>query len=128
MLTFEYDPSYEPLMPVATVTLIHPNQSNNLIEVTALVDSGADGTLLPIAILNQINAPLIGDGYMRGVLGTSEPVDICLVQMQIGPHYVGGIRAAGMPDGSEAIIVGRDVLNHFVVTLNGLASMVEITS
>ena len=126
MLTFEYDTSYEPSMPVATVTLIHPNQSNNLIEVTALVDSGADGTLLPIAILNQINAPLIGDGYMRGVLGTSEPVDIYLIQMQIGLYYAGGVRVVAMSDSNEAIL-GRDVLNHFVVTLNGLASMVEIT-
>src|SRR5690554_4304141 len=108
MLTFEYDTSFDPSMPVATVTLIHPNQPDNLMEVTALVDSGADATMLPIAILDQINAPLIGDGYLRGILGTSEAVDIYLVRIQIGPYYTGGIRAAGMPDGSEAIL-GRDI-------------------
>ena len=114
-------------MPVATITLIHPNQPDNSIEVTALMNSDADGTMLPIAILDQIDAPLIGDGYLRGVVGTSEPVDIYLIRMQIGPYYTGGIRAAGTPDGSEAIL-GRDVLNHFIVTLNGLANMVEITT
>jgi hypothetical protein len=127
MLTFNYDTSYEPAMPVATVTLLHPDKSNLQTECTALIDSGADGTMMPLALLDQFNAPLIGDGHMRGIFGIGELVDIYLVRLQIGSHFTGGVRVVATSNELEPII-GRDVINHFVVTLNGLANTVEIIS
>lgn len=49
-----------------------------------------------------------------------------LAVIQIGPFQVHGIRILADQEGGEAIL-GRDVLNQLVVTLNGLANMVEVS-
>lgn len=63
---------------------------------------------------------------MRTVTGSRSVVDIYAISLQFGPfafreHFVVG--------GSQPneIIIGRDVLNQFIVTLDGLASVVEIS-
>jgi hypothetical protein len=62
---------------------------------------------------------------MRGIVGLAYPVDLYLVSIRIGVHPMPAVRVIAGVAESEAII-GRDVLNHLVVTLNGLASVTEI--
>ena len=47
------------------------------------------------------------------------------VQLQIGSSVLPSVEVVGRT-GSDETIVGRDVLNQFVVTLNGLANATEI--
>ncbi len=91
----------------------------------ALLDSGADGSMIPLDVLRQIGARYQETRYLRGVTGVRQTADLYLVTIHIGPHKITGIRATAVSDGSE-VIVGRDVLNHLVVTLNGLANVTEI--
>jgi hypothetical protein len=58
-------------------------------------------------------------------LGESQVADIYLVSLRIGSHLLGAVRVVAGLEGEE-IILGRNVLNQLVVTLNGLASTVEI--
>ena len=62
---------------------------------------------------------------MRGISGVGQSVDVFLVTLEIGPITISGVRIVGNPHGNE-LIIGRDVLNQFVVTLNGLAGEVTI--
>lgn len=126
MMSFDYDTDYDPPAPVVLAEIAHPSQGELKVGCTALVDTGADGTMLPIDLLEQINAPLVGDALMRGVLGAGERVDIFLAQIKIGNYPVGGIRVAAMSVGSEPIL-GRDVLNQFIITLNGLANIAKFS-
>jgi hypothetical protein len=45
--------------------------------------------------------------------------------MEIGPYKLPKVRAAGVPVGTD-FILGRNVLNQMVVTLNGLAGVTEV--
>ena len=92
---------------------------------SALVDSGADGTMIPIDLLEVIGALYEDTVNMRGVLGDSEPVDRYTVGIQIGPLTVRGIHAVAIPAG-EGSVIGRDVLNFLAVTLNGPAHTTQI--
>lgn len=96
------------------------------IMVSALVDSGADATMFPITLLQQVNARYVGTRNMRGVAGFSFPVNLYSVVVVIGSIEVWGIQAIGMRNSKEAII-GRDVLNQVITTLNGLAYTLEIS-
>lgn len=125
MITFDYDTDYDPPMPVVSATVIHPDSDNLTANCIALVDSGADGTMFPLDLLEAIDAPIVGDARLRGVLGAGETVDVHLIRLQIGPYDLGGVRAVAMPEGSKPVL-GRNVLNQFVITLNGLASVVEV--
>jgi predicted aspartyl protease len=126
MISFDYDTSYYPAMPVAEATIVYPDDPQANIRCVALIDTGADGTMLPADLLQSIDAPLIGDATMRWVIGEGEIVDVYLVQIRVGPYGVGAVRAVALPVGSEAIL-GRDVLNHLILTLNGLANVVEVS-
>ncbi|MFZ1400442.1 MAG: aspartyl protease family protein [Candidatus Promineifilaceae bacterium] len=80
---FEYDRSYLPPAPVVTLTV--DGYSNNVPPVTiqAMVDSGADGTMLPTAVLNQIQASYVDSVRMSGVTGTVERRDRYRVRLQM---------------------------------------------
>ena len=100
-------------------------QARSSVEVIALVDSGADATIIPMNLLRKIGATYVKAQQMRGIIGRSQEVDLYLVTIQISVHRLPGIRVIAANPGTE-VILGRDVLNHLIVTLNGLAGVTEI--
>jgi predicted aspartyl protease len=124
--SYLYDPSFEPAMPVVTVRLrsLYPNSPE--IEYLALIDSGSDGTMIPLTVLTQMNARQVSEGIIRGVTGHRQVVALYEVLIQIGSLALGKFQVVALEDGSD-LILGRDVLNQLIVTLNGLAQVVEIS-
>jgi hypothetical protein len=119
--TFPYDDkAYSPAMPVVEVALLTLAQREPAAQLIAVVDSGADATLLPIDALDAAGASYVGTRRMRGITGHALTVDVYVTLLQVGPHLVTGVRAVAQSPGSEAIL-GRDVLNQLEVTLNGPA-------
>jgi predicted aspartyl protease len=125
ILTFDYSNSYYPAAPVAEITIQDADRHEQVVNLIALVDSGADASMIPVNILEKIGATYVTTKGMRGITGPAHPVDIFLVTIQVGDVTVPMVEAIALQHGTEAII-GRDVLNYLVVTLNGLAGMVEI--
>jgi predicted aspartyl protease len=125
LYTYPYNRSYQPAMPVVEIELGKGGRPEFGKTHEALVDSGADGTLVPVDILEEIGARSVGAARIRSVLGESQVADIYLVSLRIGSHLLGAVRVVAGLEGEE-IILGRNVLNQLVVTLNGLASTVEI--
>lgn len=120
----EYSLAYLPAAPVLEVavdgyTTLAPQQ------LTALIDTGADGTILPITILNAVGAKYANTVRMRGVTGNRQWVDRYKVRLQVGEVVVNGVDGVAGPATGEAII-GRDVLNHLKLILDGPANMLEL--
>lgn len=59
--------------------------------------------------------------------GSSQLVNVYLVSLRMGTCLVHGLRVVAVPEQAE-LILGRNALNHLVVTLNGPASMTEISA
>jgi hypothetical protein len=74
----------------------------------------------------MLNLRPIRRAKMHGVSGIGLSVEVFLATLEIGPIAVKGIRIVGDPHGNE-FIIGRDTLNQLVVTLNGLAAVVEVS-
>lgn len=123
--SFDYNPEYDPPMPIIEMGVSLPKRSHAELAVSALLDSGSDGTLLPIDLLESIGAKPIGPARVHGLWGGSRSANMCLVKLYIGPHQLFAVRVAGVRAEDECI-VGRNVLNYLVVTLNGHAGVVEI--
>lgn len=121
--THEYSSDYYPAMPMVTIELAlarnEPQQS-----LFAIVDSGADATMIPMRYLQGINAQASEKKWMRGVAGGRYRVGLYPVFIQLGTHGM-YVSVVGDPLNDE-IILGRDVINRLVLTLNGLASVVQI--
>ena len=123
---FEYNAHYDPAAPVMEITIRGVDSGANQTTLTALVDSGADGTMIPLDILQTVWATFVERRTMRGVTGERVRVNLYAIIVSVGAHSIYGIRAVAIPSGSEAII-GRDVLNQLIVTLNGLAHSIEVS-
>jgi predicted aspartyl protease len=124
--SYDYDTSYEPAAPVVPIGLSPSGEEVARQQVQALVDSGADATMIPIDILKAAGARYVQQRRMRPVVGEPVTVNLYLTAVQLGDHVIHGIRAIARPAGSESII-GRDVLNQLEVTLIGPAHEVWIS-
>lgn len=125
-ISFNYSRQFDPTMPIVEVSVRAVGTSHPASVVTALVDSGADATILPLSVLQQVGARYVRGRVMHGVTGIPENVDTYLVPIQISPNAVHGIRAVAYGNNMTPII-GRDVLNNLVVTLDGLAQETVIS-
>ena len=68
---------YDPAAPVVEIKLL--NSSNNKeIVLTALIDSGADASMIPFSALATIEARYLETRRMRGITGRSLTFDTYL--------------------------------------------------
>jgi hypothetical protein len=127
IVSFDYDTEYNgPSLPVVEVTLKNPVTDRATTVQGVLVDSGADGTIAPLRRLKQIQARRVDTVNMRPMRGPTFRVDLYEVELQIGVFRIPGALVVADPQ-NEGVILGRNVLNPFIVTLNGLANVVEIS-
>ena len=124
-MNFRYSRSYYPPVPVVEVTFISAADNLHIGPVSAIVDSGADGTLVPQSYLDQINAPSTTDMLIRSQWGEPHQVVMYLVDVRIGNLTLPGIEVVG-DTRSEETVLGRDVLNRLQVLLNGPRETVNV--
>ncbi len=125
--TYPYDTGYAPPMPVLPVQLEAPGREVYPQEFMGLVDSGADGTLIPLELLEMVGARYVGEARLVSITDTRLRVDVYLINLRVGEHWVRGVRVVA-PANLQEIILGRNVLTHLVVTLNGLAGVTELSA
>ncbi|MEZ4711060.1 MAG: retroviral-like aspartic protease family protein [Caldilineaceae bacterium] len=125
----QYDKiNYDPAAPIVSVK-IKPSVADGEhteILLTALIDSGADVTVLPEDLLIRIGAERIDKRRSRGVYGYARTVNLYLVDIQIDTLLIPSVHAIGVSSEDEPLI-GRDVLNHLIVTLDGISGLAEIS-
>lgn len=126
-LTFDYDASYAPPAPVIEIEIDGYNRLLGKVSVSAMVDSGADASMIPIGFLKAVDATYKETLWMRSVTGDRTKVDLYLVAVQIGTYLIPGLHVVAAPEDAEAVI-GRDILNQLVITLDGPAEVVVISS
>jgi len=126
IFSHDYNTSYDPAAPVVPVKISAPGQGIQE-EVMGFIDSGADATMIPDTLLRKIKARFVEHRNLRGVTGHRISVKRYLVTIHLGNEVVYGVRAVATSSGTE-LILGRDVLNQLVITLNGLAQVVEISA
>ncbi|MEM9776788.1 MAG: aspartyl protease family protein [Chloroflexota bacterium] len=100
---FEYDRRYMPSAPVVPITVDGYSENTDPITVSALVDSGADGTMLPMRILERVGASFVDTVQMSGVTGIQQPRDRYRVRIKIGEFKIKGVDAIAVASNGEAI-------------------------
>jgi hypothetical protein len=126
ILTFDYDHSYHPAAPHIEIIVDGYDSEYEPVTLIAFADSGADGTMLPQDILEAVGAEYADTVVLRGPAGGVQHLDRYTVRIRIADEIVHGIEAAATVPNGEPIL-GRDVLNAFIITLNGPANVTEIS-
>lgn len=125
VISFDYNNSYDPSAPFITITVDGHDPSGSPMTISAFVDSGADGTMLPINVLQSVGAEYEDSVWLVGTAGGRQRLDSYTVSIYVENEAAHAISAVAMPVGSEPLI-GRDVLNQLVVTLHGIAEVTEV--
>jgi predicted aspartyl protease len=124
LYTFDYDRSYVPPMPVAKVEIWYA-PAKSRVNVDAIIDSGADATIVPQRYLERTGVRIHDRVWMRGMMSARSEVALYSLSLRVGSYVQGELSVVADPEGDE-MVLGRDVLNHLQVTLNGIAGAVEI--
>lgn len=118
-----YSKSFSPGAPVLPVRLVSLSAQSHL----ALIDTGADGTFVPIDFLIELDAPIL---YMTNVRAHfSEKLQRASVY-QVDMIFFDSIHLPAVEvvgdEWGDRIILGRNVLNKLNLNLNGPAQTVTV--
>lgn len=124
-MIYRYSHNYYPAAPVMEVVFISPAEGLRTERLTAVVDTGADGTLVPLQHLDDIRAPTTVEMLARSQWGESRRVTLYLVDLQIDGLTLPDMEVVGDAWGAE-VVLGRDVLNRLRIQLDGPQESVEV--
>src|ERR1044071_2709768 len=114
-----YDASlFNPPAPLAKVTLRNPENGNSLSDVPMLLDTGADVTLLPQLSANQIDLSVEpNSGYeLMAFDGSTSVAQVVQLDLLFLRRV---FRGRFLLTNQEYGILGRDILNHVRIVLDG---------
>lgn len=114
-----YSTAYWPPAPVIQLRVSAPFEAAPGPMTTALIDTGADFTLIPLDMLLKVGAPEIRQALARGLWGEPRPVTLYQVDLHIADHKLVGIEVIGLDTDESEIILGRDVANRLILLLDG---------
>jgi hypothetical protein len=110
---------FVPPAPVARVDVRHPEREQSVGDVPMLIDSGADATLLPKSAIRSLGLESTGKRYQLvgfdGTISESEAVHASLSFLRRN------FRGVYLLTDAEVGVMGRDILNHFRLLLDGPA-------
>ena len=114
-----------PPIPVLPVVLYHAASGVGSAEISALVDTGADATLVAARYLRQIAAEELYVTRVRSHWGESRAAKIYLVDMEVVGQRLPGVEVIA-DDQSNDVLLGRTVLNRLILLLDGPGRRVDL--
>jgi predicted aspartyl protease len=126
-MKYKYDPSYYPSVPAVEIWLAVPEQAMSVGPLSAIIDTGADGTLVPVQIVRRLPSMLALDRKtLRSQWGEPRVVRACWVDLGIAHIRLPAIEIVADTLGDE-VILGRNVLNRLKIFLDGPQAMLDVT-
>src|SRR5437588_927496 len=113
-MTTPYDLNRRPPAPVLTVRFGRNGEQTWLGPFEALVDTGADVTIVPNNIPQLLKLTPINPGQLESQWGDVHPVNIYIIDIEIEGQILPVSITAGDSTANE-IILGRSVLNHLAL-------------
>ena len=125
MIRYNYLAQLQPPAPFVYVTLRNPVNGAEQRDVPAQLDTAADRTLLPDALVQALALPQIGAISIGGVGGVTQrmpsyPVHVAIHNLAV--QIVEVVASAGEP----WVLLGRDILNAHRLLLDGPHLFLEI--
>lgn len=121
---FPYSPARTPPIPAVVLTLSSPDGARSIPAVSAHIDTAADMTVVPLALVQQLAVISLGRVTGRGLGGAAQVMDVYEVMVEIPGVAVVTVGVVAHPN-ERFVLPGRDVLNLFRVTFDGPNQVAE---
>ena len=124
MTRIKYTTQKQPPAPFVVLSLRHPHIGAEGHNVPAQIDTGADQTVIPLAVATKLGLYATGTVDVVGVGGIRTTMDLYDLELTIPgtpPVRLEAMAHAGEP----WVLLGRDVLNSYRLILDGPALVLE---
>lgn len=129
MIIESYHATFEPPAPVLQVSLTFMDVSAVIGPVMAMIDTGADGTFVPSALLSAMGSPIEQFATVRSHLG-DQVFEVAIHRIDLVISST--IRLPGIEvisnDWDDFVILGRNVLNRLTILLDGIKQMTRVSA
>ena len=119
MIQCRFDATWTPPAPVVRAIIVRPGVSTATGEYPALIDTGAASTVIPAEIVDELHLVELDQVTIESFGGYEIDCPAYDVQLQ----FMGDARMidvlAPATESIDYILVGRDVLKHFLLTFDG---------
>ena len=119
----DYNRLISPPAPFIQIQVAHPDHPLHLQPIVAKIDSGADVTALPLSIIQHLNLPIMDVLDVSGYDDRVSTIQTYFAIIELA-KVRGRIQVIAISE--EYALLGRDVLNHLRVLLDGPALALEI--
>ncbi len=120
-----YSASYSPSAPILRVSFGYAGGRRLSESFEALVDTGADATIIPETIARELNATPLNPGQLVTQWGDTHPVTIYLMDVHIGDVLLPAVVVAADAESDETVL-GRNVLNKLPLFLDGPSQQTDL--
>ncbi|HEY2785204.1 MAG TPA: hypothetical protein VGJ05_09540 [Fimbriiglobus sp.] len=122
----EYAYSFDPVpAPYVTADLALPGDPDCAVCLPALIDTGADRTIVPDFVPGRLRATPAGQKPMEGFAGPTVSLPLYWLQLRIHGLPATDVLVAACQT-EPYILLGRDVLNQYRIVLNGPTLRLEL--
>lgn len=117
----DYDDAFDPPAPVLQLRVSAPGADASVL-LTALVDTGADMTVVPGRLASRLSLPIVGNVRVSGATGSRSNCPIYAAAIEVeGRQQLLEVLALG-----REALVGRDLLRSWNIGLDGPRSRLHI--
>ncbi|MBI4674289.1 MAG: retroviral-like aspartic protease family protein [Chloroflexi bacterium] len=120
---YHFDNTSKPPAPYLEVFVRHP-QTRAEFKVAAKLDTGASKSAIPAAIAVALNLETMGKLMVQGFNQVSDKYPVHYVELEVADLKLPMFPVIALP--RKDILLGRDILNHFIITLDGKALTFDI--
>ncbi len=112
-----YDPAFNPPAPVAEVIIAHPLTARKSAVLRGKLDTGADVTVIPEGLAEQLGFSPKGRVWIRGYDGSYSQRPVYYIRLTVEGFDLAVVRCIAS-DRSD-VLLGRNILNRFIIILDG---------
>jgi len=110
-----YDRNFSPPAPIAQVVITHPVSGTGSGLLQGKLDTGADITVIPETLVTKLG--LSAKAYLWA-RSTFSHRPVYYVRLSIEANELVAVRCIASDRGN--VLIGRNVLNRFLITLDGI--------
>jgi predicted aspartyl protease len=127
MALYEYDANHVPAAPICEIYLGAGGGEPSFGPYKALIDTGADISVIPLPLIREISAQQVGRDRARSIWGDARTVTVYAVSLRIEHLHLRALRVVA-DEQSDEVVLGRNALNRLRLVLDGVAGVVEVAT
>lgn len=116
VVEYRYDSRFRPPAPVVQIGLAAPG-ARLRVDLTALLDSGAAISVVPVVLVRQLHLPRVGVTEVRGFGGDTREAPVFAAELALrgSRRWISRV----VTWGEAYAVLGMDAMNYWRIVLDG---------